>query len=97
MSQFDVFIFPNKIWKHRDGTTTDHDFYLGGVPYLRLDGRTLQAVREALRESADDLEASVKAEYGYPDIHPAMKHKFDRDMEPVVKARAALKLMAGRE
>jgi len=49
----------------------------------------------ALRECADDLEASVNGEYSaYHDkdgkIHPAMVRRFERDMGPVRNARAAI-------
>ena len=47
-------------------------------------------MREVLRECADDLESFVNAEYHLRDgtIHPAMQHKFDRDMAPILRARA---------
>lgn len=50
--------------------------------------------RELLTECADDLEAELLDRYGHgkaEDIHPAMRPKFDRDMEPVRKARAILR------
>ena len=53
----------------------------------------LDALEAILRELADDLEAELRARYGadHADgIHPAMQPKFDRDMEPVLRARAAL-------
>jgi hypothetical protein len=51
----------------------------------------IKALVEALRECSDDLEAFTRAEYGWPSIHPSMKAKFDRDMQTVVRARAALR------
>lgn len=45
----------------------------------------------ALEECANDLQAEVEHHYIVNDeVHPALQHKFDRDMEPVVKAYAAL-------
>ena len=50
-------------------------------------------VGESLKECADDLESEVDARYLMPDgtlIHPSYERKYNRDMEPVVKARALL-------
>lgn len=46
--------------------------------------------REVMKELADEVELDVKARYDWPNTHPAQSHKYDRDMEPVVKARAIL-------
>lgn len=49
-------------------------------------------LRELLCDAADELEAVYRNQYGFyhPDgIHPAMQHKFDRDMELVVQLRGA--------
>jgi len=46
-----------------------------------------------LKECADDLAAELDARYRIlPDdkVHPAMQHRYDRDMAPVRAARAAL-------
>jgi hypothetical protein len=52
---------------------------------------TERMVLEALRECADDLEAEIKGRVGSVALsYPTLKRKFDRDMEPVTKARAAL-------
>lgn len=61
-----------------------------------------EEVRDALQECADDLEAAIDGIYkAYEDkegkIHPAMAHKYERDMEPVRKARAILSLLPARE
>lgn len=47
---------------------------------------------EALAECADDLEAEVRDRWfmGGTEVHPALEHKFERDMAPVNKARATL-------
>ena len=44
---------------------------------------------EALAECADDLEAEVRDRWfmGGTEVHPALEHKFERDMAPVNKAR----------
>lgn len=51
----------------------------------------IKALVDAMRECADDLEAFTRAEYGWPNVHPAMQGKIDRDMQVVVNARAALR------
>jgi regulator of replication initiation timing len=57
--------------------------------YGRLEAQ-VEALSKALAECADDLEASVNAEYAGTLDYPSMMRKFERDMEPVVRARAAL-------
>lgn len=57
------------------------------------------AVVEALEWCADDLEAEIRSRWIESDTglpHPANKHRYDRDMEPVRKARAALAAMGER-
>lgn len=44
---------------------------------------------DLLREAADEIEGSVRHEYGWPDVHPARKLKFDRDMDIVTRLRSA--------
>jgi hypothetical protein len=50
-------------------------------------------LEEVLKECADDLEAEFLHRYKLNDgtIHPAQQRDFDRDMDLVVRARAALK------
>lgn len=75
-----------------------------GVPDLTLVGtynvkrladeivrlRTENAALKALAlEAADDIEAAVRHEYGWPDIHPAMQRKYDRDYAIVEQLRSA--------
>ena len=45
---------------------------------------------DLLRELADDLEAEINDRYHFPDVHPAMQAKYERDTEPVRKARTLL-------
>lgn len=49
-------------------------------------------LREALEECADDLEAEVNDRYPPSQMaaYPDQQRKRERDMQPVVKARAAL-------
>lgn len=54
---------------------------------------TVKVSRELLEELAGDLAAEVDARYSDKD-HPALKHKYERDMRPVLEARA---LLAGGE
>ena len=88
---------PERIWvkpcfpcSEPDDYYVCHPQYLtaGATGYVRADIH--DEVVKALRDCVDDLEAHVKAEYGHPNVNPAMQAKFDRDMEPVRAARAAL-------
>lgn len=49
-------------------------------------------LEEALAECADELEAEVRGRWfmGGTEVHPALEHKFKRDMVPVLAARATL-------
>jgi chromosome segregation ATPase len=51
----------------------------------------IERLREALQECADSLEAYVEHEYVSTKDHPAMKWRYERDMEDVYRARALLK------
>jgi hypothetical protein len=51
----------------------------------------VRALVEALTECADDLEAEIAARYNGVRHYPTMAADEKRDMEPVVKARAALR------
>ena len=58
-----------------------------------LDGRQqrkIERLRAALRACADDLEASVNAEYHGTLDYPSQKRKWERDLEPVKRARELL-------
>ena len=46
--------------------------------------------REALEVVTSDLEAEINDRYGSTKDHPAMRRRYDRDMEPVLIARKAL-------
>lgn len=59
--------------------------------YTIVPTKTIEALAAALKECADDLESEVNARYGSPP-HPAMQRRYDRDIDPVVRARAALAL-----
>lgn len=50
----------------------------------------VEQVVEALRECADDLEAHVNAAYFDRNQYPDYQRKWKRDMDIVVRARAAL-------
>ena len=47
-------------------------------------------LREAARDCADELEAEVEDRYLHTKDHPAMRPRYDRDMEAVIAVRAAL-------
>lgn len=46
---------------------------------------------DALKECADDLAAIIEADFDAVKRHPGLKANYDRDMVPVVAARAAIK------
>lgn len=51
--------------------------------------RTADWTAETLIEQlASELESELRHRYGWPDVHPAMQHRFDRDMATVKEARA---------
>ncbi len=47
-------------------------------------------LRELLTECANDLEAEVESRYVRTKDHPAMALRYERDMEPVIAARALI-------
>ena len=47
-------------------------------------------LRRIVKDLADELEAEVEHRYASTKDHPAMKDRYDRDMEAVLRARAAL-------
>lgn len=62
---------------------------------MEAENRSLQKkvemLREALKVCAIDLEAEVRNRYmNGGDVHPALRWRYERDMAPVVDARAAL-------
>jgi len=58
---------------------------------IESDAKVIAALRETLKDCADDLEAEVEARYSHGiKEHPAMAPKYERDMEPVIKARKIL-------
>lgn len=50
----------------------------------------IERLRAALRECVDDLEAEINARYRWPDVHPALRRQYERDMVTVRQAREAL-------
>jgi len=56
----------------------------------------LLAVADAARACADDLEAEIAARY--PDRRwPSMQRRYERDMEPVTRLRAALEALGATQ
>ena len=63
---------------------------LNGTPCAEIRWQyECDSLRESLKECADDLEAELNDRYGEL-RHSAMQRQYNRDMDPVVKARAAL-------
>lgn len=50
----------------------------------------IEQVVKALRDCADELASGVEDRYVATKDHPAMKWRYERDLEPVTVARAAL-------
>jgi hypothetical protein len=50
----------------------------------------IERLRALLKECADELADQVEGQYAKTKDHPAMKRRYDRDMQPVRDARAAL-------
>ena len=61
---------------------------MGGVAYI--DKRTWAVALTLLMDLADDLEASVNGEYQGTLDYPSQKRRYDRDMQPVQRARKFL-------
>lgn len=59
---------------------------------VATDKARIAELEGALRDCADDLEAEVRDRWCYMNgrPHPAMQPKFDRDMQPVDRARSLL-------
>lgn len=57
---------------------------------MSSDGDDIAQLRLALKDCADDLEAEIEARYANTKDHPAMKRRYDRDMETVRRARLLL-------
>lgn len=56
-------------------------------------GARIDDLRGLVAELADGLEARIRADYesfNTTDVHPSLRPSFDRDMEPVERARKAL-------
>ncbi|MGV6475371.1 hypothetical protein [Azotobacter vinelandii] len=49
-----------------------------------------ELLRKHLAECADSLESEILDRYGPSKDHPAMRRKFERDMQDVIEARAAM-------
>lgn len=69
---------------HRPRLTPDENKALG---VLLASHAALEAMT---KELADDIEAELEARYEGMKDHPAMKRRYDRDMESVIRARALL-------
>lgn len=52
--------------------------------------REVERLRAALKECADDLASELDGRYAGMLDHPAMKRRYDRDMESVISARFLL-------
>jgi len=53
--------------------------------------REIERLRAALKECSDELAEYVEAHYAETKDHPAMKRRYDRDMQSVLDARRVLK------
>lgn len=80
------------IWQCPDSNWTTPAAHREGYRYLApvTPASVVAALVEALAECADDLEAEIAARYAGADAYPSEARRRDRDMEPVIAARAAL-------
>jgi hypothetical protein len=72
-----------------------------GTPRERLEAENAR-LRLTIYELMEDLEAEIRERYSVTDgsdPHPALQRKFDRDIEPVYRARQQLRALtsAGEE
>jgi hypothetical protein len=65
-------------------TTANWNSYVGPCP----SPVELQNLKALAIEAAEDIEAHIGAEYGTP-THPALKRRYERDMDIVYRLRAA--------
>jgi hypothetical protein len=63
---------------------------INALPGLIESARRVERLEAALKECADELEAEFRNRHS-PDLHPSSERRFNRDMETVRDARAALK------
>jgi hypothetical protein len=63
---------------------------INALPGLVESARRVERLEAALKECADELEAEFRNRHS-PDLHPSSERRFNRDMETVRDARAALK------
>ena len=52
--------------------------------------REIELLREALKECSDELAEWVTNHYAGSTMYPTQQRRYDRDMEPVLRARALL-------
>jgi hypothetical protein len=56
--------------------------------------REIELLREALKECSDELAEWVTNHYASSTMYPTQQRRYDRDMEPVLRARALLAMPA---
>jgi len=82
------------------GGVTDANFALWrSGPELEANARLIAAapeIYEALKECADGLAEYVEAYYEKTKEYPSERRRYERDIEPVLKARAALAKATGQ-
>jgi hypothetical protein len=85
-----------KVWGNRMVFESASREKVAAAWNTRADAALMDEVRGVLEECADDLESMVEAHYGRGvKDHPAMKPKYERDMEPARRARALLTKIGG--
>lgn len=72
-------------WKH-DPEVADGLISADIADYVK----EILALRGLLTECADDLDAEIEGRYDGTKDHPAMKRRYDRDRDAVVRAREFL-------
>jgi len=62
---------------------------------IPIPGADLAELIAAAEECAGDLEAEIDGKYPNPDSHPIETRRYNRDMAPVIRLRAALAKLKG--
>ena len=87
---------PAEEWAVRLRVSLDHfkKHYHGPVARIGANVRIYSSdIHDWLKVLADELESEVQGRFGdaYDALHPALKRRYTRDMQPVVQARALLR------
>ncbi|BAH38840.1 hypothetical protein GAU_1798 [Gemmatimonas aurantiaca T-27] len=72
-----------------DRMLTDMAALLAELEGLRARDAEYCELADLLTEAAKDLESEIDTRYGYPDVHPSQRNKYNRDSETVTRLQKA--------